>query len=177
MCRGWRKIILKILSPKGNLLKIDKVARVAEKHFEFNGNERNLFEVAKNSKVPANGLAFEIVSKTSEPFFPQEIYVGNLKPEKVEEILNALLVQGYYDFTKLEFQTVKLEKDVVIDGGDSLPFSTDITVCVLSNRHFTNDYEMLLPLYPVSPNLTCEVPDLVSPAAFEDDEEENNEEE
>lgn len=171
---------MKILSPRGNLLTVERVARVCEKRIDFNGEYRDLLELAKNSKVPANGLAFKVTSDSVGMCVPPEIYVGNLKSEKVEEILNALLEQGYYDFTVLEFQTTKQEKKLVIDGGESLPFSSDITPCVMSRRNFTSQFDMLQQGFSSSPYTVFGTPDWSAEAAFcddEDAEEENSEEE
>lgn len=170
---------MKIISPRGNLLTVERVARVCEKRIDFNGEHRDLLEVAQNAKVPANGLAFKITFN-GIGLVPPELYVGNLKPEKVEEILNALLVQGYYDFSGMEFQTTKYERKLVIDGGESLPFSSDITPCVMSRRNFTSQFDMLQQGLSSSPYTVFGTPDWSAEAAFcddnEGDEEEYNEE-
>lgn len=171
---------MKIISPRGNLLRVERVARVCEKRIDFNGEHRDLLEVAKNSKVPANGLAFKVITEAMGMCLPPEIYVGNLKPEKVEEILNALLVQGYYDFSGMDFQTTKHERKLVIDGGESLPFSSDIIPCVMSRRNFTNQFDMLQQGFSASNYTVFGTPDWSAEAAFCDDEdfeEENSEEE
>lgn len=171
---------MKILSPRGNLLSVERVARVCEKRIDFNGEHRDLFEVAKNSKVNANGLAFKVITEAMGMCIPPEIYIGNLKSEKVEEILNALLMQGYYDFSGMDFQTTKYERKLVIDGGESLPFSSDITPCVMSRRNFTSQFDMLQQGFSSSPYTVFGTPDWSAEAAFCDDEdveEENNEEE
>lgn len=172
---------MKIISPRGNLLSVERVARVCEKRMEFNGERRDLFEVAKSAQIPVNGLAFRVKSELNTGLcIPSEIYVGNLKPEKVEEILYTLLEKGYFDFSEMGFQTTKYERKIVIDGGASLPFSSDITPCMMSRRNFTADFEMLGNAFS-SPYTVFGTPNWSAEAAFcddnEDDEEEYNEEE
>lgn len=173
------EIILKILSPKGNLLSVERVARVCEKRIDFNGEYRDLYEVAKNSSVSATGLAFKVVSEPMG-FVVQELYVGNLKPELVNEIMTELLVVGYYDFTQMEFQTTKCERKLVLDGGATLPFSSDITNCVMNRRNFTSEMDIVCTGNVFSPYTFFGSQDWSAASAFDDseeDEEDVNEDE
>lgn len=168
---------MKIISPRGNLLSVERVARVCEKRMEFNGERRDLFEVAKSAQIPVNGLAFRVKSELNTGLcIPSEIYVGNLKPEKVEEILYTLLEKGYFDFSEMGFQTTKYERKIVIDGGASLPFSSDITPCMMSRRNFTADFEMLGNVLSSPYTVFGNTPDWSAQAAFGDDFDEDDEE-
>lgn len=139
---------MKIITPRGNLIKIERVARVCEKRIDFNGEKRDLFELAKNTDVPATGLALKVVENTSNVFGCQEIYIGNLKPETVNEVLKNLLTQGYFDFTQFEYQDAKEQKDIVLDDGVSKPFCSELTNTMLIRRNFTGDMELLeQPMY------------------------------
>ena len=56
-----------------------------------------------------------------------ELVIGNLQSDVVEQIMQSLLVNGYYDFSQMGYQSTKLADKVVIDGGKSKPYTNEIT--------------------------------------------------
>lgn len=121
--------MVKILSPNGKLFICGEVTPYCETKIPFNGREKFIYEPAVDMDV--NPTA--IVMKTSEDlndekfFVPHSLYVGNLSTEKVAEIMEKLLTDGYYDFSKLEYQKVREFECVSFDNGKSLPYTNDIT--------------------------------------------------
>lgn len=134
---------MRVITPRGNLLKVDRVVRVVEKSVNFNGSTRQFFEVAKNIDVESTGIAMRVAEAgMSTVFGPYEIYVGNLKPSVVEEIITTLTKEGYFDFTKFMYQNVESQSEVVLDGGDSIPFCSEFTNTGIVRRGITSNSEL-----------------------------------
>lgn len=115
---------MRILSPTGKLLEIFRVEPYAEKKEVFNGKVHVNTEVAVNLRVCPTGIKLSLEREPNDFSIPS-VYIGNLTPEKVQEILSALLKEGYYDFSRLSYQKVEnfmFNNSMEIDGGVSLPY-------------------------------------------------------
>ena len=125
----------KLLLPGNQIMTFKGVAAFVEKHVEFAGKKCRLTKRA-GKKDKANLLVFDDIINAN-PFTLGTSYltlvVGNLAPEKVSEITEALLKDGYYDFSKVEFQDVEKYIDIIVDNGVSLPYM------------LTNDFMFNLP--------------------------------
>lgn len=124
--------MLQIISPKGKLMQIDTAVPVCERLVRFNGRRRLLQERAQNLET-ANAIALDMTQERSTPFasMSMELVVGNLPAGKAEEILKALLTQGYYDFTAFDYQKAKNISEVTFDQGKSNPYTTEDMVGVM----------------------------------------------
>ena len=114
----------KLLLPGNQILTFKGVVACVEKHVEFAGRKCRLTKRA-GKKDKANLLVFDdALIENPFTFGPSYITLkfGNLAPEKLSEITEALLKDGYYDFSKVEFQDVEKYIDLVVDNGVSLPY-------------------------------------------------------
>ena len=125
---------MRIITPTGKVHKVCNAVPYAEKKEVFNGRVHVNTEVAVNLGVCPTGIKLSLEREPNDFSFPS-IYIGNLAPEKVQEILDSLLKLGYFDFSKLDYQKVEnfmFNNSMKIDGGVSLPYfqenivSTDI---------------------------------------------------
>lgn len=112
-----------ILTPYGKLVVTSKIEPVVEKVFKINGKQQRVSEIADGFKNKPNAI---LVHVNTELMFEQ-LYIGNLKPAKVQEIMETLLRDGNYDFSKLKYQETKKVKQLVFDDGESLPYSSETT--------------------------------------------------
>ena len=103
---------MRIFSPRGRILSIRKVTPFVERVDTFNGRNNNCTEIAQNMSVIPTGLQFELEGDKGI-FGDVSLYIGNLAPEKVCEIQKALLKDGVYDFSSMEYQKDALPMDVV----------------------------------------------------------------
>ena len=118
----------KILSSTGRLQGVTEVIPTVEAVVEFNGRKKRFVEKVTKTTVEPNGLILVSNSKTRGLSLDNcREYIGNLSADKVKEIMKALLIQGYYDFSEMEYQKAERKKDVVLDGGKSLPYTSKIT--------------------------------------------------
>lgn len=106
---------MKILTPKGMITMCDQVVPVVEKRLIFNGKQRRLTEAASGMEEKPTALAFQLTATGHQmmgvmPCGTQELFVGNLKTEKVAEIMKGLLKDGYADLSCFEYQ-----KEFMID--------------------------------------------------------------
>lgn len=124
--------MLQIISPKGKLMQIDTAVPVCERLVRFNGRRRLLQERAQKPEI-ANAIALGMTQERSTPFasMSQELLIGNLFAGKAEEILKALLTQGYYDFTEFTYQKAKNISEVTFDQGKSQPYTTEDMVGIM----------------------------------------------
>ncbi len=114
---------MRIISPTGKVCKVLKVEPYAEKKDIFNGKSQRITELAISLDVRPTGVKCFLEcarNDFAEPF----VYIGNLTPEKVQEILDALLKNGYYDFSRFEYQKKvnAFGENIKIDGGVTLPY-------------------------------------------------------
>lgn len=118
----------KLLLPNKQLVTIDNAVAYIEKNFVFAGKLQRIIAKAAKGDIPTmirftgttSGNAFNPFGGFGNANLTMA--VGNLPTEKVSEILNALLVQGYYDFSNMEFQKVEKLTDIKVDNGASLPY-------------------------------------------------------
>jgi hypothetical protein len=121
---------MKIITTKGELMKVGRVTAYAEAAVKINGGTKNIFAKPDHIKY-ATGLIFERESVNNNMVWgavSNQFVIGNLSNEKLQEILTALCEKGYYDFSKLSYQSVKVMEKAVIDGGLSLPYCSDHTM-------------------------------------------------
>lgn len=114
---------MRILSPNGKVVVSNKIEPVVEKAFKLNGKQQRVAEVAEGFKNNPNAI---LVHVGAEMMYEQ-LYIGNLKPEKVQEIMETLLRDGKYDFSKLQYQETKKMDKLLFDDGESLPYSSETT--------------------------------------------------
>ncbi len=122
--------MMRILTPKGILVEVLKAEPFVETRVQFNGDEVRLCQIAKD-KNQMSGLYFTLASSDSGIGFLNQnnSLIGNLKLEKVEEIMHELLTKGYADLSVLEYQPApEQDKLTVFDAGESLPYYVDKTI-------------------------------------------------
>lgn len=112
-----------ILSPNGKLVTTNKIEPVIEKAFKLNGKQQRVAEVVDGFKNNPNAILVHV----GDNMMYEQLYIGNLKPEKVQEIMENLLRDGYYDFSKLQYQETKKMDKLCFDDGESLPYSSETT--------------------------------------------------
>lgn len=116
---------MRIITPRGRIIKVDKVVPFVERIDTFNGRRNLCTEPAKDMKERPTGLKFD--SKDIRPaVLDNTLYIGNLTPDVVFEIQQVLLNSGTYDFSTIDYQKDTYPSDTVIDGGTSLPYYTEV---------------------------------------------------
>ena len=123
---------MRIITPTGKLVKVSRVIPYAEKKDKFNGTIRKNAEVAIDMSVKPTGLKCFLKFQNNS-VLESSLYVGNLYPEQVQEIIGALLKDGCFDFSRLKYQKVqnRLTDKQEIDGGKSLPYYDE---CIVINE-------------------------------------------
>ena len=119
--------MMKVVTTKGEIREVNSVIPFAEVKVKLNGDKRYLCEKAEKKEY-ANGLLLSYENRNGfcgGGLDLGDFLVGNLGNDKVQEILSSLTEKGYYDFSDMEFQKKKALKKVKIDGGKSLPYSSD----------------------------------------------------
>lgn len=111
--------MMKILSCYGTLLQVTEVQPLCEEVVFFNGCDIVMTARAKDLSVRPTAMALAIVQEDSNSF-GAEIIVGNLPPDKVIEILNALGKDEFYDFSQFTYQDYEGK---MIDRGKSGPYT------------------------------------------------------
>lgn len=111
--------MMKILSSCGTLLQVTEVQPLCEEVVSFNGHDIVMTARAKDLSVRPTAMALAIVQEDSNSF-GAEIIIGNLQPDKVIEILNALGKDEFYDFSQFTYQDYEGK---MIDEGKSGPYT------------------------------------------------------
>lgn len=118
--------MMRIITPKGDLRNIKRAVAVCEIRNQFNGRMDRKIEIANDMSYNPTGVCLEFaVRDTVFTTYNKELFVGNLKTEKVQEILRKLVKEGYFDFSELEYQKVDLFEQTVFDEGKSNAYTSD----------------------------------------------------
>ena len=118
--------MIRIITPRGEMWEVKRAVAVCEMRQKFNGRLNRKIEIAKDLSCNPTGLCLQLdVNGTGFATFGQELFIGNLKSEEVQEILRKLLKEGYFDFSELEYQKADLYKETVFDEGKSKPYTSD----------------------------------------------------
>lgn len=125
---------MRVVLPSGAVVSVEYIKPITEKIFNFNGKRRRLIEYASDMKKEANGVC--ISAKLEQGFgigvCSNNIIVGNLPNEKVQEILKQIGEKGYYDFSQFnEFQKIARFEDLKI-GRDYPPYTSERGIIALS---------------------------------------------
>ena len=118
---------LRVVLPSGTVVSIDYVKPITERIVKFNGSRRRFIEYAKDMKAEANGVC---ITKKAEQGFgmcmsDNNIIVGNLSNEQVQEIIRQINEKGCYDFSQFkEYQKISELKDLKI-GSEYPPYTSE----------------------------------------------------
>ena len=112
--------MMRIISPRGQLLLIQEVQPVCEKAVMFNGENRIIMGKADDLSVKPTALAMRLPDEKEgigwSDSVGRELMVGNLKPEMVVEIIRTLCKEGYFDFSQLAYQKKEFSQRILDDG-------------------------------------------------------------
>lgn len=122
---------VRILGATGRLFEAAAVVPTVEANISFNGTQERKFEVASSMDENPNGLLFMSDTEGMDEICIRNEniieYIGNIPTELVREVLNWLLVKGYYNFSEWDYQKEKKLNKIVLDNGNSRPYSSAIT--------------------------------------------------
>lgn len=125
---------IRIVLPSGMVASVENVKPITERIFNFNGKRRRLIEYASDMKKESNGVC--ISAKLEQGFgigvCSNNIIVGNLPNEKVQEILKQIGEKGYYDFSQIdEYQRITRLEDLKI-GNDYPAYTSEGGIIALT---------------------------------------------
>lgn len=125
---------IRIVLPSGMVASVESVKPITEKIFMFNGKRRRLVEYASDMKKESNGVSISVRAEQGFGFgvCGNNIIVGNLSNEKVQEILKQIGEKGYYDFSQFdEYQKIVSFDDLKI-GSDYPAYTSEGNNIMLS---------------------------------------------
>lgn len=137
--------MMRVMTPNGMLRSVEKAVPMCEVRIDFNGRSRRCVEPVDAFGAEPTAISLELQHSPFEG--TNELFIGNLKPERVTEILRKLLADGYFDFSAMEYQKAKGLDKTVLDGGGSLPYTSDFTFGVESVNS-SNMFGMPCGLFP-----------------------------
>lgn len=158
--------MIRIISPVGKLQYVDQVQPLCEKQVMFNGRRIIIMERAKDWSVEPTALALHIADagRIEQPFLSEELQIGNLKPEKVLDIVRSLGEKEYYDFSTLNYQNAKKYDQVIWDNGESdaycnCTFEFEMTWQFCS---YAGCESVRGPVFPLGAGTDCQIVDCFS---------------
>lgn len=124
---------MRVISPSGRLLKIGSAVPCVETQYELNGRKYNVSDIARDMTMKPTAIRFHV--KDSDRYSDSYIYIGNLKPEQVQEMMQVILREKSYDLSKFEYQKTEIFEEHIIDRGESLPYFDE---AIFDNTHMLN---------------------------------------
>jgi hypothetical protein len=116
--------VVMIITASGKVRRVKAVNPFVENSIKVNGGVENILNPAKSIEYATGVL---IVCGNENNCFSVDFVVGNLPQEKVSEIVHAIAEHDYYDFSSLKYQKAVTLDYVVLDGGKSLPYTSELT--------------------------------------------------
>lgn len=94
---------MRVISPRGELINVTRVTAMCEADVMLNGKVRTIMEACEDGKrTTATGLLMQIADNRAESsIFANNIYIGNLEPSKLKEVMEELLTKDCCDLTVL----------------------------------------------------------------------------
>lgn len=94
---------MRVISPRGELIKVSKVTAMCEADVTMNGKTKTIIEACEDGmRSTATGLLMQIADNRAESsIFANNIYIGNLEPSKLKEVMEELLTKDCCDLTVL----------------------------------------------------------------------------
>lgn len=93
---------MRVISPRGELINVTRVTAMSEIDVMLNGKVRTIMEACEDGKrTTATGLLMQIADNRAESIFANNIYIGNLEPSKLKEVMEGLLTRDFFDLTVL----------------------------------------------------------------------------
>lgn len=93
---------MRVISPRGELINVTRVTAMCEADVILNGKVRTTIEACEDGKrSTATGLLMQIADNRAESIFANNIYIGNLEPSKLKEVMEGLLTRDFFDLTVL----------------------------------------------------------------------------
>lgn len=108
--------MMRIISPRGQLLLIQRVQPMCEKTVLFNGENRIMMGRANDLSVKPTAVVMKLLDETTSWNCDISLVVGNLEPEMVVENIQTLCKKGYFDFSQLTYQKAEFSKRILDDG-------------------------------------------------------------
>lgn len=116
--------MMRVLTPNGNVIEVEKAEAIVEKRVSFNGRDIRLCQTAKDKSQPASGLYFSV--KTESVFTianEGNLLVGNLPVDTVKKIVTNLAKDGFCDLSGFDYQPeIGINDKPVFDEGKSRPY-------------------------------------------------------
>lgn len=116
--------MMRVLTPNGNVIEVEKAEAIVEKRVSFNGRDIRLCQTAKDKSQPASGLYFSV--KTESVFTianEGNLLVGNLSVDTVKKIVTNLAKDGFCDLSGFDNQPeIGINDKPVFDEGKSRPY-------------------------------------------------------
>ena len=116
--------MMRVLTPNGNVIEVEKAEAIVEKRVSFNGRDIRLCQTAKDKSQPASGLYFSV--KTESVFTianEGNLLVGNLPVDTVKKIVTNLAKDGFCDLSGFDYQPeIGINDKPVFDEGKSHPY-------------------------------------------------------
>lgn len=120
-----RIIMMRVLTPNGTLIEVEKAEPIVEERIHFNGSDLRLCQIAKDGGQPVSGIFFTLKNATgiAFDFMSDRFLVGNLSTEAVKKFMGSLVKDGYCDFSQIDFQKeISADNKPVFDNGKTLPY-------------------------------------------------------
>lgn len=121
--------MMKLKMQNGSIVEVMKVDPVVEKRDSFNGEVQRRVAVARDMEQDISGVLFHIQHPCANMgvFSPcssgNDILVGNLSRDAVEEIMDSMLKNGYADISGYSYQKEhQCIYSTVFDNGKSDPY-------------------------------------------------------
>ena len=109
---------MRVISPRGELINVSRVTAMCEADVTMNGKTKTIIEACEDGKrSTATGLLMQIADNRADSIFANNIYIGNLEPSKLKEIMEGLLTRDFFDLTVLgaEFKNTPFNNRIGCD--------------------------------------------------------------
>lgn len=176
--------MMRVLTPNGNVIEVEKAEAVVEKRVSFNGSDIRLCQIAKDKNQPANGLYLSVKAESVFNISNDgNLLVGNLPTDTVKKIITNLAKDGFCDLSGFEYQPeIGISDKPVFDEGKSGPYFCRSNVAMMFAPRQNIEFpingisNMDTGVYSFTDNNNTPEPDVFNDDLWDDDSSDSGEE-
>lgn len=116
---------LKAVLPSGAIVSVSKVTPIMEQIIRFNGTKRRFSGIVEDMRYDANGVLLHVITNSEEyKEYSDDVVIGNLRKDQVQEIIKEIMESGYYNFSQFSYQNIKKITDIRFEK-EYLPYHNE----------------------------------------------------
>lgn len=132
--------MVRVMFPDGKIKNVGEIVPFCEASYVINGERRNVLDVCTSMEHKPTALELKVDSR--DAIFGEDVVIGNLSSELVNDIMHDSLIMGYIDFSGMSIKRINNLSSIELGSGQAYIIQT----CLVSSYHWGS------PVSPFNPS-------------------------